>query len=137
MTNGDEATKQAIMEFERSRNQLLNVSAQKQQLQAQSAALKSALDELEKTKEKKVYKAAGNILVLKDTAEVKKETKESKESLDLRIKTLQKQEDSLVNKLNTLKKDIESKLPGAAAPEAEVTETEGKEKKEEKPEKKK
>jgi len=128
-----EEQKNAIMEFERNRMQLMNVSAQKQQLQMQSAALKAALDELEKTKEKKVFKAAGNILIAKDTNEVKKETEESKESVDLRIKTLQKQEDSLVNKLNSLKKDIESSLGGTTeATESQVIETEKKEKKEKK-----
>lgn len=102
-------SKQAKMiEFERNRAQLLNVSAQRQQLQVQSITLKQALDELGKTKEKKVFKAVGNILIQEDTATVKKELKEKKESAELRLKTLQKQEESLVNKLNKLKSEIEA-----------------------------
>ncbi len=103
-----EVNKEKIVAFENNRRQLLNISAQKQQIQVQSMALKQALDELAKTKEKKVYKAVGNILIQDDTQKVKKEIKERKESLDLRLKTLQKQEDSLVNKLNNLKAEIES-----------------------------
>jgi len=95
-------------EFERGRAQLFNVSAQKQQLQLQGASMKEALDELSKTKEKKVYKAVGNVLIQSDTAKVRKELQQKKDSVDLRIKTLQKQEDSLVNKLNKLKAEIES-----------------------------
>ncbi len=71
-----------IAEFEKNRAQLMNVSAQKQQMQMQSMALKQALDELTKTKEKKVFKAVGNILIQQETTVVKKELKEKQESLD-------------------------------------------------------
>jgi len=114
-------------EFERSRSQLFTVSGQKQQLQMQSSALQQALDELAKTKEKRVYKAVGNILIQTDTPIVKKELEEKKESTDLRIKTLQKQEDSLVNKLNKLKSEIESKQ-GTATDIVKETEKEEKKK---------
>lgn len=97
-----------LVEFERNRSQLLGISAQKQQMQIQSMTLKQALDELAKTKEKKVYKAVGNILIQSDTIKVKKELEEKKSSVDLRLKTIQKQEDSLINKLNKLKSEIES-----------------------------
>ncbi len=102
-----------IAEFEQNRVQLLNVSGQKQQLQMQSMAMGQALEELAKTKEKKVFKAVGNILIQSDAAAVKKELKDKKESVDLRIKTLQKQEDSLVNKLNKLKSEIETGQKGS------------------------
>lgn len=124
-----EPKQQEMMEFERNRNQLLSISSQKQQLQFQASALKNALDELEKTSEKKVYKAVGNILIQAPVTDVKKELKENKESTDLRIKTLQKQEDSLVSKLNKLRRELEGK-PAVAAEEAtEVLETEKSEKK--------
>lgn len=103
-----EVNQSKVAEFERSRAQLFNVSAQKQQLQLQSMTMKQALDELAKTKEKKVFKAVGNILIQADTDKVKKELEEKKESVDLRLKTLQKQEDSLVNRLNKLKSELES-----------------------------
>ena len=96
-----------LIEFERNRVQLLNTTGQKQQMQLQSGAMEQALEELEKTKEKKVYKAVGNILIQCDTEKVKKELKEKKEATDLRIKTMQKQEESLVNKLNKLKAELE------------------------------
>ncbi len=96
-----------INEFERSRVQLMNISAQRQQLQMQSNSMQASLDELQKTKEKKVYKAVGNILILSDAKKVQKELKEQKDATDLRIKTLQKQEDALIDKLNKLKSQIE------------------------------
>ncbi|MFH1586969.1 MAG: prefoldin subunit [Candidatus Diapherotrites archaeon] len=97
-----------ISEFERTRGQMMVVANQKQQIQFHANSLKAALDELAKTKEKKVYKAVGNILILSDTAEVKKEIEGQKETSDLKVKTLQKQEDAFVDKLNRLKNTIES-----------------------------
>ncbi len=96
-----------IQEFETLRQQLLSISQQKQQLQAQKTINDSALKELEKTKAKEVYKAVGNFLILLDKKDIEKELKEKQESLDLRIKALQKQEDKLVDKLNKLRSEIE------------------------------
>ena len=103
----EEEIQQQLIEFERSRNQLLNITAQKQQMQMQAGALEQSIDELQKTKEKRVFKAVGNILIQADTTKVKKEIEEKKESMDLRIKALQKQEESLVNRMNKLKSEIE------------------------------
>lgn len=118
-----------INEFRRGRQQLLNVSAQKQQLQFQASAIQSALNELKESKPKTVFKAVGNILIEKDAKTVEKELKEVKENLDIRIDTLQKQEDSLVNRLNKLKASIEEKTGelGLGVPEKE--EGKGKKKK--------
>ena len=117
--------REKAIDFERSRNQLLNVSAQKQQLQMQGSALGNAIEELEKTKEKKVFKLTGNILIQSDTVAAKKELQEKKESIDLRVKTMQKQEDSLVNKLNKLKSEIETAQKAALnSAEDTVIETE-------------
>ncbi|MDO8624773.1 MAG: prefoldin subunit [Candidatus Diapherotrites archaeon] len=99
----------SVAEFSRTRDQLISISTQKQQYVMQSATLRMSIDELEKTSEKKVHKAVGNILVLVDTVTAKKELEEQKETTDLRIKTMQKQEDAMVQKLNKLKSSIEGK----------------------------
>ena len=103
-----EPKQQDLMEFERNRNQLLSISSQKQQLQFQASALKNALDELEKTSEKKVYKAVGNILILSDAKKVKEGLEKQKETLELRLKTMKKQEEVAIEKLNKLKSEIEA-----------------------------
>ncbi len=121
MTNGNNIDPQMLAEFDKNRNQLMGISAQKQQLQAQSRALKAAKEEIENSKEKKVFKAVGNILIQKDVAEMKKELKENIESADLRVKTLQKQEDTLVKKLNKIKSELEGSA-GKAEKEEEKKE---------------
>jgi prefoldin beta subunit len=128
----NQPSREDIMQFEQSRNQLMSVSAQKQQFRAQSITLEKALEELGKTTEKKVYKAVGNILILSDTQEAKKELQETKETLDLRIKTLQKQEDVLVQKLNKLRHQIEGTSETEEANSGEKTVLSKKEKTSEK-----
>lgn len=110
----NEDFQQLAVDFDKNRRQLISVTAQKQQLQMQTSGVNASIEELEKTKEKKVYKAVGNILVLSDASKVKGELKEQKESLELRIKALQKQEDTVLDKLNKLKAKIESMQKGSA-----------------------
>lgn len=113
----EQATQQDMIEFERSRQQLFNVSSQKQQMQFQSTTMEKAIEVLDKTKEKKAYKAVGNILILSDVSDIEKELKEQKETIDLRVKSMQKQEDSIVQKLNKLKAKIEGGAKGEAETE--------------------
>ena len=106
MTNGLDQNK---VDFERQRNQLMQLSAQKQQLEFQNKLLKETLEEVSKTKEEKVYKAVGNILVLTPVEQVKKDLEKQVEAVALRIKTVQKQEEISVDKMNKLKSKLEGK----------------------------
>jgi prefoldin beta subunit len=84
------------------RQQLMFLTNQKQQMQFQANILESTIKELETTKEKKVFKGVGNIFISKNVEDVLKDTKETKETISLRIKNLEKQENELVKKLNEL-----------------------------------
>lgn len=106
---------QSVAEFERNRAQLMGLSAQKKQLELQANAVNLALGELKGNKEKKVYKAVGNILILSEAKKVEKELQEQKESSEVRMKSLQKQEDALIDKLNKLKSMIEKSTGGQGA----------------------
>ncbi|MFA5357607.1 MAG: prefoldin subunit [archaeon] len=103
----DEEKRAAIVEFERNRQFLGGVAQQKQQFAFQKELIQSSLDELKKTKEESVLKAVGNILIKKSTKEVQKELEEKMETVELRLKTLQKQEENTLKKLNSLKAEIE------------------------------
>ncbi|VVC00015.1 Prefoldin subunit beta [uncultured archaeon] len=98
----------SIQEFERGRAQLGAIESQIQAITLQSQVAEEALKELKDTKEKKVYKAVGNILILSDTKKVEKELSDQKETLDLRLKTVKKQEEATLDKLNKLKAEIEA-----------------------------
>jgi prefoldin beta subunit len=108
--------REKITDFERQRQTLAGLGMQKQQLEASVNGLSNSLQELDKTTEEKVYKAAGPILVLRDKKEVKAELGDLKETQSLRIKTLEKQEKNLIEKLNALRVQIEAE---AGPPNAE------------------
>ena len=99
---------QVIQDFERNRMQLAAIESQSKNLIIQSQVLDEALNELKGSKEDKVYKAVGNILILSDAKKVEKDLKEQKETVDLRAKTLKKQEEAMLDKLNKLKTEIEA-----------------------------
>lgn len=106
----EEEKRGAILEFERNRQMLGNVSAQKQQVSMQLAMVNDSLEELAKTKETKVFKVVGNVLFPKDAKEMEKELKERKESTDLRLKTLEKQEENLLKKLKAIQSKLELEM---------------------------
>jgi len=84
------------------KQQLMFISQQKQQMQFQANVFESTIKELEKTKEKKVFKGVGNIFIQKDVSEVLTETKDTIDTINQRIKTLEKQEAESLKKLNEL-----------------------------------
>ena len=82
---------------------------QKQQFQLQSAEIENALDELSKAKGK-TYSIVGGILIEKNKTDLTKDLKETKSRVELRIKTLDKQEKSLREDALEIQKEVTSKL---------------------------
>jgi len=103
----EEEQRTMIMDFERNRQMLGTISSQKQQFSVQKEVILASLDELKDTKEKSVLKVVGNILVQKSVTDMKKELEEQKETTELKIKTLQKQEENIIKKLNSIKAKVE------------------------------
>ncbi len=106
----DEKTKNLIAQFQAYQQQLQAVLIQKESLKLQNLEIERALEELEKTKEEKAFKIAGQIMVLKPVEELKKELRELKENTELRIKSLEKSEERVSEKLKNLQKEIEEKV---------------------------
>jgi len=112
MMEVDENTKNLIAQFQAYQQQLQAILIQKESLKLQNLEIEKALDELKKTKEKKAYKIAGQIMVLKPVDELKKELEELKENIELRIKSLEKSEERISDKLKNLQKEIREKVKG-------------------------
>jgi prefoldin beta subunit len=99
---------------------LNNVAMQQQQLQGimtqreatglQIMELKKALEELGKTKEKEVYKVAGPILVKAGKTEVVKDLKEKEDSLNVRLKMLEKEEKRIKISIDDIKEQLTAAL---------------------------
>ena len=78
--------------------------AKKQGFQSQLVELESAIGELEKTD--KAYKIIGNVMVQADKEELKKDLDSKKETVNLRIKTLEKQEEKMRKETSDLQSDV-------------------------------
>lgn len=89
--------------------QLQMFAAQKQQFQLQLAEVETAIEELNGAK-KAVYKLAGGILVEKNKEDLLSEQESNKSKLELRIKSIEKQENSIREKAMDLQKEISKDL---------------------------
>lgn len=90
--------------------QRLNVFAnQKQIFQMQQIETENALKELEKAKAP-VYKLVGELLIEKSPEELKKELEEKKTDADIRVKSLEKQEEKTKERALELQKEVTKNL---------------------------
>jgi len=97
-------TEQKINQLQMFEQSLQNLLVQKQQFQSQLVEIESALKELDGSKE--AYKIVANIMVSTKKEDLKKELDEKKESLTLRITTLEKQEKTIKEKAEKLQKEV-------------------------------
>ncbi len=87
------------------------IASQRLQMELQMKEAERALEEIEKLGENaEVYKSIGNILIKSEKAKVGEELKERKETLDLRIKTLQRQEEKIQTKLKEMQAQIQEEF---------------------------
>jgi prefoldin beta subunit len=92
---------QQLQGIEQNLQQLLK---QRQQFQVQKMEIESAQEELKKTD--KAYRIVSNIMVAADKASLEKELAEKKERVELRIKSVEKQENVLKEQAKTLREEI-------------------------------
>ncbi|MFO8077430.1 MAG: prefoldin subunit beta [Thermoplasmatota archaeon] len=101
-----------IGRFQQMQSQLQMIQQQRQQIESRLHEIEEALDELEKATEKtQIYKSIGSVLIkTKGKADVVKELKSSKESLDLRKSTLTTQEGRTKEKLSELQSKVQNAM---------------------------
>jgi len=98
-----------IQELQILEQNLQNILLQKQAFQLELNETDLALKELSKSKSDS-YKILGNIMVKADNKELTEELEEKKRVINLRIKTMDKQEISLGEKANNLRQELQSKV---------------------------
>ncbi len=100
-----------VTQFQQAQQQAQALVAQKQQLELILRETERAVEELDKLPEgSTVYKSVGGILVKADRGAVKKELTENKETLDLRIKTIERQEERVLGRLREMRDKIQEAL---------------------------
>jgi prefoldin beta subunit len=101
---------QVLMDMQACQQQMQTVLIQKESLNIQSMEIDKALDELKKIKNEEVFKAVGPILIKSEKAKLTKELEERKETIDLRLKSLQKQESRLKERMDQGQEKLEEVL---------------------------
>ncbi len=104
MPSENKDTEQTIAHLQLIEQSVQNLQSQKQQFQMQIVEIESALKEIEPAKE--AYKIVGNIMVLSDKSELKKDLESKKSILDLRIKSIDKQENQLREKSQKIRSKV-------------------------------
>jgi prefoldin beta subunit len=104
----DEA-KEMVVSFQNYQQQLQSILVQKESLKLQNAEISEALKELAATNQKNAYKITGSVMISKPVEEIKKELEELQESINIKIKSLEKNEERITNKL----KELQTKLQEA------------------------
>jgi len=101
-------TEQKISQLQILEQNLQNFLMQKQQFQSQLIEIDSAINEL--VDAKKSYKIIGNIMVDANKEVLSEDLKKKKKIVELRIKSLEKEEESIKEKAKRLQNEVISKL---------------------------
>jgi len=101
-----------INQFEQIRTQLQMISNQRIQMASSLKEIETAIEELEKVKKKTpVYRNIGSLLVKVDDIDaLKTDLKEKQDTLDIRVKQLEKQEKTLTEKFTSLQESIQKAI---------------------------
>ncbi len=102
------ANEEALADLQNIEQNLSTLSMQKQQLAMQQAEIESALKELEH--QEKAYKIVGNLLIQTDKKTLVAELNSKHEVVSLRIKTFERQETKLKDRMQQLQGDVLKKL---------------------------
>jgi len=100
---------ESIQQLQMLEQNLQNILMQKQAFQLEFSETNSAIKEIGKSKSD-VYKIIGQLMIKKDQKEVKEELESKEKLLNLRLKTLEKQEDEITKKADKLKEEIMGSL---------------------------
>jgi len=105
-----------VLQLQQYQQQAQTILIQKQQIETQLTDVMSALESLEGVKDEDVYKAVGPILAKMKAKDVTKELDDRRETLELRIKTLTRQEEKVNEKVTDLSDKVTKLLQGPAGP---------------------
>jgi prefoldin beta subunit len=97
-----------VAQFQLMQQQLQQILMQKESLGMAVMEIDRAVEELDKSKDGEAYNITGTIMVRKPVAELKKELAESKEDLQVRIKSMDAAEKRFTDRLVELQGKLKS-----------------------------
>ncbi len=104
-----------LAQFQQAQQQAQAISVQKQSVDLQLKETEKALEELKKADDNAdVYKTAGTLLIRVKKEEMTKELEDKLETLQLREKTVKRQEERIMNRLKEMQASIQEAMQGQA-----------------------
>lgn len=94
-----------IQELQMLEQNLQNLILQKQAFQMESSETASALNELKNSGDE-VFKIIGQLMIKTDKPKIKEELSNKEKILDLRIKSIEKQEGILIEQRNKIREEV-------------------------------
>jgi prefoldin beta subunit len=105
----DQETAKQIQELQLLEQNLQNFLLQKQAFVMEKNETENALEELKKTNDD-VYKIAGQVMLKAKKSAVEKELKHKNDIIELRIKSIEKQEEAIKEQLTKKRDEVLKKL---------------------------
>ena len=94
-----------IQELQIMEQNIQNILLQKQAFQMEASETEAALEEIKKSGDK-VFKVIGQLMIQADKASIQKELEEKKKIIDVRLKSLEKQEATFSEKIEELREEF-------------------------------
>ncbi|MBW3018188.1 prefoldin subunit beta [Candidatus Woesearchaeota archaeon] len=104
MASPDAETQAKIQQLQILEPSVQNLNVQKQQFQMQLTEIESALEEI-KGKDS-AYKIVGNVMISKKVKDIEVDLNSKKELIEVRINSLEKQENKVKEKIGALQKEV-------------------------------
>ena len=105
----DKETKKKIQELQLSEQNLQGLNMQRQAFLMELTEVENALSEIKDNNEP-VFKVIGQIMIKTDKKKIEKELKEKKDLINLRIKSIEKQENLLNDNVDKIKAELMKKI---------------------------
>ena len=99
------ADNEKIQEMQILEQNIQNILLQKQSFQMELSETNAALKEIEKADDE-VFKIIGQLMIKTEKSKIKKELEDKKKILDLKIKTMDKQEALLSDKIEKIRQEL-------------------------------
>ncbi len=107
-----------IAQLQQLQLQMQSIGRQKMQLEVMIRETDNALQELNRLDENSIiYRSVGEIMIRSDKEKVKEDLTEKKETYDIRLKTLERQEERIQKRYQQLQQQIRQSLGGGSGSE--------------------
>ncbi len=101
---------ESILRYQQLEHQSITLAAQKQSIEIRIKEINRGLEALESYEKGNIYKSIGSVLIQMDKELLIKELKDEQETLDLRMRTIEKQLSHMKSKLGLIQSEISERM---------------------------